>query len=130
MYASPSNVTGNRVVVSHRLQARPYLRPLALGWYSAVEDYHADAESGTRFLIRREHSVFQHQDIVIDYLTERVPYGNRYGGWEHVTVAYLESESSPYPFHYDLHDAVRTANRHSVAEIPFLRTAEPQQRHS
>jgi hypothetical protein len=95
-----------------------------LEWYSHVEEEHAAVAPGTRFLLRRDHSVFHHQGIMIDYVTERIGNPNRYGGWEHVTVVYLDKESSPYlPYHYDLHPPMKP----SVAGMVFLQHPEPQQ---
>lgn len=122
---SAEGITGNRTIISTSLRAKPYLRSLPLGWYTAVEEYHLDVEPGTRFLIRRDHSVFHRKAIVIDYLTERLDHPNCHGGWKHVTVVYLEKETSPYPYHYDLHDE-RVSS--SMAGMVFLQSEEPSQR--
>ncbi len=122
---SAEGITGNRIMVSKSLRAKPFLRPLALGWYTAVEEYHTNVDPGTRFLIRRDHSVFHRRGITIDYLTERLDHPNCHGGWEHVTVVYLDTEPSPYlPYHYDLHHPTES----STAGRIFLQSAEPQQR--
>ncbi len=73
-------------------------RVIGQGWYSIIEDYHADVASGTRFLVRRHHQPgFRGRILITDYITVRT----EQGGWQHVTALYCEGEESPFSYHYD-----------------------------
>lgn len=81
----------------------PFLtRSINMGWYFRVEESEPHAEPGTRFLVNRYVSTIRGQIIVQDFITTRCDdQNNIYRGWTHQTVAYLQGDNSPYPFHFD-----------------------------
>ena len=81
----------------------PFLtRSINMGWYFRVEESEPHAEPGTRFLVNRYVSTIRGQIIVQDFITTRCnDQNNIYHGWSHQTVAYLQGDNSPYPFHFD-----------------------------
>jgi hypothetical protein len=77
-------------------------RSINMGWYFRVEESEPNAEPGQRFLVNRYVSTIRGQIIVQDFITTRCnDQNNIYHGWSHQTVAYLQGENSPYPFHFD-----------------------------
>lgn len=81
----------------------PFLtRSINMTWYSRVEESEPNAQPGDRFLVNRYVSTIRNQIIVQDFITTRcTDQNNIYQGWSHQTIAYLQGDNSPYPFHFD-----------------------------
>lgn len=87
----------DQTIYSPSLPHLVMLRTLSLPRWTAVERRMPNARVGVRVLVHRH----QQQNIIIEYITVRTPYDNRYGGWRHVTSAYLSGEPRPFSYQYD-----------------------------
>lgn len=101
------NVVANPNVFSDQTIFAPNLpsfltRSINMTWYYRVEESEPNAQPGDRFLVNRYVSTIRGNIIVQDFITTRcADQNNIYQGWSHQTVAYLQGDNSPYPFHFD-----------------------------
>jgi hypothetical protein len=100
MVANP-NVFPDQTILALNL-GQFLTRSINMGWYFRVEESEPNAQPGDRFLVHRYVSTIRNQIIVQDFITTRcTDQNNIYQGWSHQTVAYLQGDNSPYPFHFD-----------------------------
>lgn len=76
------------------------LRTLSLPRWAVVEQRMPNARPGVRVLVHRHVQSYNGHEVIVDYITVRSSCENRYGGWYHVTVAYVPGEEHPFPYQY------------------------------
>lgn len=90
----------DQYVYSDSLPELIMLRTLSLPRWTSVEQRMPNARPGVRVLVHRHRQSYHGHDVIVDYITVRAPLDNRYGGWYHITSAYLPHDTHPFPYQY------------------------------
>lgn len=103
----------------------PLYLPRSIGGHRwiAVESQLPHARPGVRVLVARHREERRPGfPVITDYITQKLPYTNRYGGWARIVLVYAPGDELPERYRRILFDATRGMAR----PLP-LPMAEPHQ---
>lgn len=109
---SPVNYEDDRVICTASIS--PLFLPRSIGghrWLS-VESQLPQARPGVRVLVARHREERRAGfPTITDYIIERLPHNNRYGGWSRITLVYAPGDVLPARYRHLIFDATRVQVR-------------------
>jgi hypothetical protein len=108
----------------------PLFLPRTIGshrWLS-VESQLPHARPGVRVLIARHREERRAGfPTITDYIIERLPHTNRYGGWSRITLVYAPGDAVPPRYRHLLFDATRVQARPLPPVAPMAHSSNATQ---